>query len=376
MKQYEEVFFSVLRTAMWGVPVEIPQGFRDWKYVMKMAKAQALQGLVTDVFLTTPEIVSVLNPKAVERLQDVPLNMMAMHTSLNNTMILILSALRGAGIEPVLLKGQGLSLNYPVPQLRQCGDIDLYVGVDNYMKAYDALLPVVTEIDSRSEAMSGTKHFHAKVGAVYLEVHKYASVLDSSRVNRIYQRYESEGLSKGLVPVSFGEVTVNTPAADFNVYYIFHHLWHHFLTSGIGFRHFCDLALLLHARYGSINLAYLEKVLTDMGEMVPWQVLGCVMVDVLGLPQEEFPFYDASQRGKVDHLLEIIIREGNFGHETAYQRGAGYGFISGKLHSLRFNIRRISNVAKIFPREMASRFFYMLVGGTSRAFKEFFARFA
>ena len=74
--------------------------------------------------------------------------------------------------------------------------------------------------------------------------------------------------------------------------------------------------------------------------------------------------------------LEIIIREGNFGHETAYQRVAGYGFISGKLHSLRFNIRRISKVAKIFPREMASRFYYMLVSGTARAFKEFFARFA
>lgn len=374
MKQYEKVFFSILRTAMWGVPVEIPQGFRDWKYVMKMAKAQALQGLVTDVFLTTPEIVSVLNPKAVGRLQEVPLNNMAMHTSLNNTLILILNTLRAAGVEPVLLKGQGLSLNYPVPQLRQCGDIDLYVGVENYMKAYDALLPIVTEIDGRSEAESETKHFHAKIGSVFIEVHRYASVLSSRRMNRIYQRYESEGLANNLVPVSLGVVTVNTPAADFNIYYIFHHLWHHFLTSGIGFRHFCDLALLLHARHGSIDLAYLEKILNDMGEMVPWQVLGCVMVDVLGLPQEEFPFYDASQRKKLDHLMGIIIREGNFGHEAAYQRGSGYSYIGGKLHSLRYNIRRISNVAKIFPREMLSRFYYMLVDGTVRVFKEYPSR--
>ena len=374
MKQYEEVFFSILRAAMWNAPLEIPEGFRDWKHVMKMAKAQALQGLVTDVLLTTPEIVSVLPPRAVEMLQEVPLNNMAMHTSLNNTLILILNALRAAGVEPVLLKGQGLSLNYPVPQLRQCGDIDLYVGVDGYEKAYEALLPIVTEIDSREQARKETKHFHAKVGVVYVEVHRYASVLHSPRANRIYQRYELEGLNSDLVPVSFGEVTVNTPSPDFNIYYIFHHLWHHFLTSGVGFRHFCDLALLLHARCGSIDLAYLERILNDMGEMVPWQVLGCVMVDVLGLSEEECPFYDASQRKKLDHLMGIIIREGNFGHETAYQRGSGYSYIGGKLHSLRFNIRRISNVAKIFPREMLSRFYYMLVDGTVRVFKEYPSR--
>ena len=45
MKQYEEVFFSVVRAALWKTPVEVPQGFADWNKVLKLAKAQTLTGL-------------------------------------------------------------------------------------------------------------------------------------------------------------------------------------------------------------------------------------------------------------------------------------------------------------------------------------------
>lgn len=66
-----------------------------------------------------------------------------MHSQMNMTLQLLVLTLRKAGIEPVLLKGQGLSRYYPTPELRQCGDIDIYVGEENYEKAYDAILPIV-----------------------------------------------------------------------------------------------------------------------------------------------------------------------------------------------------------------------------------------
>ena len=37
MKQYEEVFFSVVRAALWNTPVEVPHGFADWNKVLKLA---------------------------------------------------------------------------------------------------------------------------------------------------------------------------------------------------------------------------------------------------------------------------------------------------------------------------------------------------
>ena len=178
MRKHEEVFFSVLRTALWDQPFEAPADFRGWGRVMSLAKSQAMMGHVGDVLLKHSQVLKVFSPMGLEKLQEMPLNIMAMHTTLNNTLILIVKTLRDNGIEPVLLKGQGLAQYYPEPLLRQCGDIDLYVGEENYEKAYDALKPVVNDIDDRTLALNRGKHFHSYIGSVVIEVHKYTEDMD------------------------------------------------------------------------------------------------------------------------------------------------------------------------------------------------------
>ena len=44
----------------------------------------------------------------------------------------LVSVLRRNGVETVLLKGYGLSLLYPVPEMREYGDVDLYIGEGKY----------------------------------------------------------------------------------------------------------------------------------------------------------------------------------------------------------------------------------------------------
>ena len=264
MKQYEEVFFSILRASLWKTPVEIPEGFDDWGKVLKLAKTQALTGLLGDVLLTNPAVLSKLPSKAVAKLQDIPLTNMGTYTVLNNTLILVVSKLREHGIEPVLLKGQGIAQYYPIPALRQCGDIDLYVGEENYEKTYHVLTSIVTEIDSIDSLYKDIKHFHAKIGSILIEIHRFAYVDSSKKIDLAYQNYSKKGLSEGLVKVSFGEINVNTPEVNFNAIYIFNHLWHHFITSGVGLRQFCDFMCYLHVMSGRLDLDYIEGFLKKM----------------------------------------------------------------------------------------------------------------
>lgn len=166
MKQYEEVFFGALSTALFDRSLLLPEGFAQWKKVLKLARQQACAGLVGDTMLMIPQILDTLPSDISVPLQEMPLDMMARYATANNALIVAVTALRKNGIDPVLLKGQGVSRHYPFPALREHGDIDLYVGVENYEKAYDALLPVVTEIDAREELQTQAKHFHAKIGSV------------------------------------------------------------------------------------------------------------------------------------------------------------------------------------------------------------------
>ena len=48
MTEHEKLFFSILRSALWGTPGEVLEGFSQWSAIMRLANSQALMGLVGD----------------------------------------------------------------------------------------------------------------------------------------------------------------------------------------------------------------------------------------------------------------------------------------------------------------------------------------
>lgn len=369
MTEHDKVFFDILRSALWGTPVQVPHKV-DWIAVMKLAKTQALMGLVANVLLTNGEIRSSLPAELVSKLRSVPMANIATHTQMNMTLQLLVLTLREVGIEPVLLKGQGLAKNYPVPEMRQCGDIDLYVGVENFRKSYDELKKIVSEIDAPTSIVPEQKHYHARLGCIMIEVHQYADIHSSSTYNRIYQEYAKAGLSDELVSVQFGDICVSTPSDDFNAFYVFNHLWHHFMTGGIGLRQVCDWTLFLHSRAGRLDLVYLSTLLDRMKLMLPWQTFGCIAVDVLGLPEEEFPFYLPKHRKKARVVLERIMQEGNFGQQTEFMRKPTRGYLYEKMFSLKCYIKRFFGLLILFPYHAFQQISFSVVEGIERLYQD------
>ena len=369
MTKVEDIFFSLLRAALWGTDVQVPEGFAQWGRIMHIARTQALSGLIGDVLLSREEIREKLPAKFMDMLQDIPKVNMGMHIQMNRVLQLLVMTLKQNGIEPVLLKGQGLAKYYPTPELRQCGDIDIYVGEDNYEKAYDSLLPIVTEIDDRAKIWK-FMHFHAKVGAVIIEVHHKADVMYSRRKEKIYREFMLNGLTKDLCPINFGTVEVMTPNDTYNAFYVFYHLWRHFTTSGVGLRQFCDWTCFLHTHVGKLDLPYLKTMLEKLGFMRPWQVFGCFLVKDMGLPKEEFPFYDERYASKVARVREYVMTDGNFGINVIAGREKKRSYLHGKWVSLKFHIMRFFRMFSIFPKHTIFRLYYMLRDGIAQVWKD------
>ena len=369
MEQHEEVFFRTLRSALWGETLQIPEGFNNWGKVMKLAKAQAVTGLVGDVILRTPEIMASLPDKAAEYVQEIPMKNIVMHTVLNNTLILAVKTLCDHGIEPVLLKGQGLARYYPVPELRQCGDIDLYVGEENYEKAYEALKGIVTEIDEKENIRRGL-HFHAKIHSILLEIHHEVEYVFRKSYEKLFRSKVQTGLTGDLPVLNFGDSAVNVPEVSFNAFYVFYHLWRHYMASGVGLRQLCDWMLFLNAKKDEIDLEYLEAFINEMNLMDAWQTFGCILVGHLGMPQENFPFYDQRNRKYSDRLLKMIMAEGNFGQSGPYVRVRKKSYLYEKWFSFRCHVGRIFNMVMIFPRLSYDSMVYMLTGGIGQVYKD------
>lgn len=235
--------------------------------------------------------------------------------------------LDGAGIPFVLLKGLGCDFYYPEYGLRNLGDIDIYVGEENYGRAAEVF-------GCDAAASRSPKHFSVTVQDVTVEVHRACEILPSRRADRHFRRLAAaglflgpaaeyrtgsdapatsngsaaeagsasgsvsssadsgsaaEGAAAGINILNIGGVEVRVPQDDFNAIYLFVHFFDHFLGGGCGLRQVCDWALFLHARRDSLDRDYLASALEDLGLTNAWRTFGALAVRHLGLPAGSLP---------------------------------------------------------------------------------------
>lgn len=377
-RQSKMLFFSLLRKSLWGGDFDVQVddvSSEELLAAIRMAKSQAVLCLVANEVLGKQELACKLEDGIKMNLQRFVMGNFSTAQMLNSSLIKVVTELRKYGIDPVLLKGQGIAKYYPIPELRQCGDIDIYVGQENFEKSCEVIGAMSTPEDHLGDIPS-LKHFHTRIGKAFYEIHRYTDVYFPKRYDLIYQKISDAGVNSNLVPLDFSGVTVMTPSVDFNVFFIFNHFWHHFIADGVGLRQICDWARLLHVNYGKINHDYLSDVLGKMGLMKEWKVFGYIAVNTLGLPAEEMPFYDTTYQKLAGGVLDLIMREGNFGKENLKGHKRPKGYFAGKLYSFKSRFQRNFRVLKLFPKEAIRHISKVFFVGIAVVFNDKFAKYA
>ena len=113
-------------------------------------------------------------PKAIaQRFAIDKLNIERSHVKLNSVLNLVVEALTAQGIPHIILKGQGVAQNYPNPTSRTCGDIDLYVRIENYATAINTLHPLSNNPEKKLEET--IKHASVFIQGIDIEIHKIAA---------------------------------------------------------------------------------------------------------------------------------------------------------------------------------------------------------
>lgn len=332
----ETLFFSLLQSELFGkfIPAEaspsLPHSVGDadalWKAVWTIAKMQGVDGLIADAVLCLPP--DYLPPKPLlSKMQSTTMGAMRANIMTDNSLKRSVAILRRHGIEPVLLKGQGAASLYPNPKMRTCGDIDLYIGEEDYSAACRIALEELA--DAGAETHKTEKHFAVYCDGVKIELHRRATeMLKPSRRKAVLQ-WETEWLGSLIIDekqkcnpggrqsreiLLLQDCELLLPPVTFNAVYLFLHLWYHFLTEdGVGLRQLCDWAMLLHRHAAEIDRSEVEQVLRRFDVLRGWQMLGHIVVEQLGLPAEEMPLYAAKAPRKTPKALRRIMQRGNFG---------------------------------------------------------------
>ena len=330
MSTVEQQYFALLRAALWGTQVSI-DGEIDWKAVMQVAAFHSNNALIADVASRMTDG-NKPSPAMLTKMQSAMRNNLLHQMQLRQILVQAVQLLREHGIEPVVLKGFGLALLYPNPTLRQIGDIDLFVGIAVFHEAC-ALLRSLPGCYNWGEEIDAGRHYNIEFGSLPLEVHRVSADVEDAQLQSLYATMEQEGLLDHPQRVNYEGFEISIPSKEFAVFFTFYHAWHHYLETGIGWRQLADVAMTLHAYHGQLDLDKLHQWLISMRLMRPWQTFGYLLVDCLGLPQAELPFYDATCGRRAQKLYSQIMKEGNFKRANGFKRKKPKGRLWHKAHA-------------------------------------------
>ncbi len=346
MSVAETQYFDLLKAALWDTPAKV-DGVIDWQGVMQLAQHHANNVLISSVALQLPNE----QRPSVEMQQQMQYAMrsnLVKQMNLRQILVSAIQLLRQHGIEPVLLKGFGLASLYPNPNLRQFGDIDLFIGLECFHEACALLRTLPGGYNWGGEVDSG-HHYNIEFGPYPMEVHRVSADVIDPEEALVYAAIERDGLFEHPRQMNLDGAEVGIPSKEFMVFFTFYHAWHHFLTSGVGWRQISDVAMALHAYHGQLDTEKLKRWLNDLHLMQPWQTFGMLMVKHLGLSEAEMPFFDAQCERRARKLYARIMEEGNFKRENRFKRHKPKTGFMRKLHAAVGIFVDFFHIAKVFP---------------------------
>jgi len=351
-------FFLILRDALWGGE-EVDLQHVVWSDVMRLAKEQAVFGLVFDVLST--ESPKQIDNNILYEWIGISEQIKRNNEFLNSEVSLFLEFLAENKIQCKVVKGQTVSSCYPKAYLRQSGDVDFWVPKDKYVACENVIERKLGLVLQRQES---EKHVEFRWHGVQYELHSHLAMFH----NKKQQRYFDDLVESDTgLNVKIGDIEMPTLSPTLNALYIFVHLFFHLIHVGVGLRQFCDWMMWLHQYKNDIERRILAEHLAFLGLYRPYCVLGAILVDNLGLPSKEFPFeINEKDRKRSRQVLKDIIALGNFGHNNERIQKLGF------LHSLHTGWRMCSQSFKyldLAPKEVLLRVPYTVIWYLKKLFK-------
>ena len=344
----------------------------EWAQVRSLASAHGVLGFVYGAISKLPEEFAPPRPIYLQFLYYAD-KIQRRNALLDAQSKEISEELSSLSLQSCILKGQGLAVLYPDPDLRQSGDIDVWVsrcgeenpghcgeenpgccgegkpgrrgGETSYRRAIVRLL-------GEKWPVGKTFYHHVdvfpfgKIGTS-VEVHFTPSWMFSPRTNRILQRYFAVNGA-----AQFGnrlpEKGFSVCTGGFNVVYGMVHLYRHLLLEGFGLRQLCDYYQIL-AHSSEDERARAAEVFASLGMMHFAAAIMFVLQEMFLLDAALLVCVPDPVRGRT--LYREILRAGNFGKSDS--RNAGLR----QAAAVKRFLLKTARVLRYFPLAPSEAFF-------------------
>lgn len=282
---------------------------KEWLAIYEMATMQCVLGLLFSAINKLNEADAPIKPPMELFFQWIgdSLEIEAQNKRLDEAAKRLTEIFRKGQFRSCVLKGQGMARLYPDPNLRQPGDIDLWVDgsrkeILNFLRSnhYDTGHVVIHHVDCTIfEDVLTEIHF--------IPVWAYNPFVNW-RLQKYFHKHREAQFCNYDANMGFAY-----PTNCFNAVYCLSHIYMHFLYEGIGMRQMIDYYFVVKSlSKADKDAAYLEFKHIGLEKMAA-AVMYLLHV-VCGMNEDELICKMDSVRGRL--LLNEIMLGGNFGHNN------------------------------------------------------------
>lgn len=218
--------------------LEAPLSEQEWLDLYECAKRQSVLGLVQAVADMLPQ--DQKPPRKVKiRLALISEKIQAANQTIDTDAAALYKMIKELGKRCCLLKGQGIAQLYPTPNLRQSGDIDMWVEGDrkSVLELVRSKWPVTEICYHHCDA----RVFETKTK---VEIHFTPTWMNNPFHNRIIQKY-IRNKADGEFSNYFLDLQYAKSTSEFNTVFCLLHLYRHVLFEGVGLRQLLDYYFVL-----------------------------------------------------------------------------------------------------------------------------------
>ena len=276
----QELLLALLRAQLWLKPVDdivLPSSLDEWEELINLGYKQTVICFIAKACLRHPDASNI--PSDIkEEFEAVLEENKRIHEYHNSVLIELITKFEEQGLHPILLKGQGIAQMYPEPELRQCGDIDLFFVSEEYECAKQIIAAI--EDENPIKRKDNSKHSEYVFKGITIEMHHKVCDIPNPTYDNQFQVWTQNCVNeKKELMIMHKFIYVNNPY--FALIHCVTHILHHFETETVSLRQVCDLMMMEMFYREKIQLRKFDTLLKRYGLVRFWDVINTLMINNL-----------------------------------------------------------------------------------------------
>lgn len=266
-----------------GHCVEKPMPINDWQSINKIAEVQGLYAIALDGIEMLPEKSRPPQSILLEWIGEVLQGYEYRYEEYKRTIIEMASFYNTHGYKMMVLKGYACSLDWPKPEHRPCGDIDIWL-FGNQENADDTIARdkgIIVDNSHHHHTVFNWGDFTVENHYDFINIHRHYSHRGLEKIFKELGQDDSHYVELEVASTD-SATKVFLPSPNLHALFLVRHALNHFASIGINLRQVLDWAFYAEKHTNEIDWQWLTGVLEKYHMMDFYSCLSAICVEDLG----------------------------------------------------------------------------------------------